>query len=132
MQLNRLALQASQSLFDSTELLRVERHRIGGACVLDCGIHVPGSVEAGRLLSLVALADLGRVELVPGSANIAAGPSVQVTTDQPVAGCMASQYAGWEIREGDFLRWAQARCELPPIAKKFLKTLDTLKKRTAR
>ena len=101
-QLNRLALQASQSLFDSTELLRVERHRIGGACVLDCGIHVPGSVEAGRLLSLVALADLGRVELVPGSADVAAGPSVQVTTDHPVAGCMASQYAGWEIREGDF------------------------------
>jgi methenyltetrahydromethanopterin cyclohydrolase len=101
-QLNRRALQASQSLFDSADLLRVKRHRIGGACVLDCGIEVPGSVEAGRLLSVVALADLGRVELVPGPAHVASGPFVQVATDQPVAGCMASQYAGWEIREGDF------------------------------
>ncbi len=102
MQLNRLALQASQRLFDEAELLRVERHRIGGACVLDCGIDVPGSVEAGRLLSVVALSNLGRVEVVPGPPTISSGPFVQVTTDQPVAGCMASQYAGWEIREGGF------------------------------
>ncbi|MBC20369.1 MAG: methenyltetrahydromethanopterin cyclohydrolase [Planctomycetaceae bacterium] len=102
MQLNRLALQASQRLFDAAELLRIEQHRIGGACVLDCGIDVPGSVEAGRLLSLVTLSGLGRVEVVPGPPTIAGGPFVQVTTDQPVAGCMASQYAGWEIREGDF------------------------------
>ena len=101
-QLNRLALQASQSLFDSAELLRIKRHRIGGATVLDCGIEVPGSVEAGRLLSVVALSNLGRVELAPTAADVASGPFVQVSTDQPVAGCMASQYAGWEIREGEF------------------------------
>ena len=102
MQLNRLALQVSQRLFDAADMLRLGRHTIAGATVLDCGVEVPGSLEAGRLLATVALADLGRVEIVAGPAHVGSGPFVQVTTDQPVAGCMASQYAGWEIREGTF------------------------------
>lgn len=101
-QLNRLAFQASRHLFDAAESLRLERHTIAAATVLDCGIAVPGSIEAGRLLASVALADLARVEIVPGPAHLHSGPFVQVTTDQPLAACMASQYAGWEIREGDF------------------------------
>jgi methenyltetrahydromethanopterin cyclohydrolase len=40
---------------------------------------------------------LADVSIVPGSLGEAACPLVQVVTDHPVAACMASQYAGWQI-----------------------------------
>jgi methenyltetrahydromethanopterin cyclohydrolase len=45
----------------------------------------------------VCLADLAEVSLVPGTIGDTACPHVQVVTDHPVAACMASQYAGWQI-----------------------------------
>ncbi len=102
MNLNRQALDVSRELFDAAERLRVGKHRVASARVLDCGIEAAGGLQAGKILSEVCLAGLGRVELVAGPANLSAGPFVQVTTDHPVAGCMASQYAGWEVKVGDF------------------------------
>jgi methenyltetrahydromethanopterin cyclohydrolase len=45
---------------------------------------------------------MGRVRLVPGRSDVWPGAAVQIETDQPVAACMASQYAGWEIKGDDF------------------------------
>lgn len=45
----------------------------------------------------IAMADLGRVEFVAGQPEIWPGPAVAVYTDQPLAGCMAAQYAGWQV-----------------------------------
>ncbi len=39
---------------------------------------------------------------MPGRADLWPGPAVQVSTDQPVAACMASQYAGWQITSDDY------------------------------
>lgn len=68
-----------------------------GARIIDCGAKTPGSLEAGVSLAEVCLAGLGRVNLAAGRADIWAGPAVTVATDQPLAACMASQYAGWQI-----------------------------------
>ena len=70
--------------------------------VVDCGIEVPGGLEAGRMLAECCMADLARVLYMPGRAEFGGGPLVQVTTDHPVAACMASQYAGWEVKGDDF------------------------------
>jgi methenyltetrahydromethanopterin cyclohydrolase len=37
------------------------------------------------------------VRIVPGDAAVWPGPAVTIQTDAPVAACMASQYAGWQI-----------------------------------
>ena len=82
---------------------RADELRIGvttldnGARIVDCGAKSQGSLEAGVLLAEVCLAGLGRVNLASARADIGAGPAVTVATDQPVAACMASQYAGWQI-----------------------------------
>jgi methenyltetrahydromethanopterin cyclohydrolase len=68
-----------------------------GARVIDCGVNASGGLEVGRQLAEICLADLGRVTFVPGHAELWPGPAVAVQTDQPVAACMASQYAGWQI-----------------------------------
>lgn len=68
-----------------------------GARIVDCGVHAAGGIEAGRLLAETCLAGLGRVTLATGDASVWPGPAVMVSTDHPVAACMASQYAGWQI-----------------------------------
>lgn len=50
----------------------------------------------------VCLAGLGTVRIVPGDRQLWEGPAVAVQTDQPIAACMASQYAGWQIAGTDF------------------------------
>jgi methenyltetrahydromethanopterin cyclohydrolase len=54
------------------------------------------------LLARACLADLATVVLAPGEVAGAPLPSVVVSVDQPVAACMASQYAGWQISTGGY------------------------------
>jgi methenyltetrahydromethanopterin cyclohydrolase len=48
------------------------------------------------------MSGLATVSLTPGEVGEHACPIVQVTTDHPVAACLASQYAGWSLQEGKF------------------------------
>jgi methenyltetrahydromethanopterin cyclohydrolase len=104
MNLNETALQRCQQFFQKSAELRVEiSHERGMARVIDCGVNVDGGLEAGVALTEVCMAGLGQVCLVPARADLWAGPAIQVSTDYPVAACMASQYAGWQIAaEGYF------------------------------
>lgn len=81
-----------------------------GGQVIDAGVKAPGGIEAGLLLARVCLAGLARVSLETMAQNsagsqemtgqLASCPRVQVHTDHPVAACMASQYAGWQLSVG--------------------------------
>ncbi|NOZ38896.1 MAG: methenyltetrahydromethanopterin cyclohydrolase [Planctomycetes bacterium] len=73
-----------------------------GTTLFDFGIDVPGSIEAGLLLARVCLADLATVKLLDSDPKLGPWPLVEVTTDRPVAACMASQYAGWEVKGAKF------------------------------
>jgi methenyltetrahydromethanopterin cyclohydrolase len=96
--LNENALRRCQQLVErATEFRVVVERGEGGARLIDCGADAPGGLQAGVALAEVCMAGMGRVELVPGNSAIWPGPAVAVTTDQPVAACMASQYAGWQI-----------------------------------
>lgn len=103
MNLNHRALEVCREFHARAAELRVRLLKLGERTqVIDCGIEVPGGLEAGRLLAECCLAGLGSVRLVPGRPDVWPGPAVQVHTDQPVAACMASQYAGWEIKGDGF------------------------------
>ncbi len=68
-----------------------------GATIIDAGINVPGSYEAGRLFSEVCMGGLGRVNFCDIQYDGFSMPAVKVTVSQPVKCCMASQYAGWFV-----------------------------------
>ncbi|MDR0648768.1 MAG: methenyltetrahydromethanopterin cyclohydrolase [Synergistaceae bacterium] len=73
-----------------------------GAVLIDAGIKAPGSPEAGRLFSEACLGGTARVSLGLSEFGGVCLPSVTVVADEPVRGCMASQYAGWTIKgEGE-------------------------------
>jgi len=67
-----------------------------GTTVVDAGIGVRGSVEAGLLVAEICMGGLGEVRLAPGA--LEGWPDwLQVRSSHPALACMASQYAGWSL-----------------------------------
>lgn len=98
MNLNDRAWLRCDRLVEAADELRLDVHLLpNGVRIVDCGVKALGGIQAGVALAEICLADLADVRLVPGRADIWPGPAVQVSTDHPVAACMASQYAGWQI-----------------------------------
>jgi methenyltetrahydromethanopterin cyclohydrolase len=101
--LNERAQRLADHLAANAGTYRIEvAQTSAGARILDCGVRAEGGLQAGLALSRICLAGQAEVTLVPGNLGGIPGPLVQVATDQPVAACMASQYAGWQISVGKF------------------------------
>lgn len=101
LELNQRAAQLVSEAVAEAERLRVGVSEQYGATLLDFGVDARGGIEAGLLLARVCLSDLAEVTIVPGDGQLTV-PQVQVTTDQPVAACLLSQYAGWKIATDDY------------------------------
>jgi methenyltetrahydromethanopterin cyclohydrolase len=96
--LNRRAARLADALAADASLVGVAASRLpGGARLIDCGVAAGGGLEAGRRLAEICLAGLGNVALTSVDLDGLWLPAVAVSTDHPVAACMASQYAGWAI-----------------------------------
>jgi methenyltetrahydromethanopterin cyclohydrolase len=103
MHLNELAVHRCRWLIERADPFAIGLVRSeNGTQILDCGIQHRGGIEAGLAMAEVCLAGLARVGLVPPGHEVWPGPWVQIHTDQPVAACMASQYAGWQIAVDDY------------------------------
>src|SRR5262245_4798016 len=101
--LNERAFQLCEAIVADAVELRIAAHTLDcGTRLIDCGVEAPGNVEAGRRLAEVCLAGLGTVCIALPDPSVWGGEAVRVTSDDPVAACMASQYAGWEIKGEKF------------------------------
>lgn len=103
MTLNERAASLVEYLLSRPEDWRITVHPIeGGGRYIDCGIEQRGGLMMGVQLARICLSGLASVEIEPG--EVAGRPitSVQVVTDHPVRACLASQYAGWAIKEGKY------------------------------
>jgi methenyltetrahydromethanopterin cyclohydrolase len=115
MNLNQSALGIAERTIADATRLGVVVHLTGGARVVDCGVKAAGSSEAGLALARAALAGLGRVWVEEpgghGEGYAAAWPGcewplVAVESDEPLAACLASQYAGWKVSAGKYFAMA--------------------------
>lgn len=101
--LNERANRLADHMASMASALRIGVQQTGlGARLLDCGIQAPGGLQAGLALAKVCLAGQAEVSLVAGDVAGVPCPLVQVSSDLPVLACMASQYAGWQIKVGKF------------------------------
>lgn len=111
MHLNKRAFTIAERLLRQAAALGGTVHETGGVWVLDCGVQSPGSDAAGLGLARAALAGAGEVRLLaPGSPESAwpecPWPCVHVASHEPVAACLAAQYAGWRIASEGFFAMA--------------------------
>lgn len=121
-QLNARAAAIVATAIADPEALGLAVHRTAdGVQIVDAGVRATGGGEAGLLLSHAALAGLGEVWLepphaVPGHHLLRPAsdpweghcpwPMVAVESTNPVAACLASQYAGWKVSEGKYFAMA--------------------------
>ncbi len=97
--LNEGSYEITRHMEAEAEFLDISVEKLpSGATVIDAGINVPGSYEAGRLFSEVCMGGLGRVSFCNVNFGEFSLPAVNVTVSQPVKSCMASQYAGWFVQ----------------------------------
>ncbi len=104
---NQRAAVIVQQMIDEREALGLSVSRLkNGATLLDAGVGVPGTLEAGRLFASACLGGLGQVSFTQQTfENREVGrdssfwlPAVAVNVSCPPIACLASQYAGWAIK----------------------------------
>src|SRR5688572_22898710 len=98
MTLNESAMALADVLAARAGPWRCGVSAVGGARIIDCGGAVVGGLQAGLQMARICTAGLADVSLVSGPD----GPLVQLATDDPVRACLASQYAGWQVKTAGF------------------------------
>ena len=97
--LNEQALEIVRQMIVGAKVLGITVQRLANeTTVVDAGVKVSGSLEAGRLFAEVCLGGLGQVRFCELNFKDFSLPGVEITVSQPVLACMAAQYAGWAVK----------------------------------
>ena len=89
-------------LHDAKQLNLLVTQHASGATIVDAGITVAGSLEAGRRIAEICMGGLGRVKLLQ-SPQFAHYPDIiNAYSQSPVLACLGSQYAGWALQHEQF------------------------------
>ncbi|TFH05878.1 MAG: methenyltetrahydromethanopterin cyclohydrolase [Candidatus Thorarchaeota archaeon] len=107
MSLNKGALKIFEEIVKrSKELECAVSKQSNGTTILDAGINVPGSNEAGRLVSEICLGGAGQVTLTEMTIGDITLPAASVKVEKVTEACLCSQYAGWTIKVDKYFAMA--------------------------
>lgn len=92
---------ARELLADADPLRLAVRPAANGATLVDAGIAVSGSLEAGRRIAELCMGGVGWVAFAAENRFPGAPFRVEVRSADPVLACLSSQYAGWSLAHGE-------------------------------
>jgi methenyltetrahydromethanopterin cyclohydrolase len=95
--LNLRAAQLVERVAATADDFRVRSSTVEEAQILDFGVRTEGGLDAGQALAEICMAGLGWVSIQASDLLESSWPHVFVTSDHPVAACLLSQYAGWQV-----------------------------------
>lgn len=102
--INKEAMKIVKEMIEESDKLGVKVIKMDcGATLIDCGLKVKGSFEAGVAFTKVTLGNLGTVNL--GNMNLDDDTSfsaVELFVTEPLISCLGSQIAGWQVSSGNF------------------------------
>jgi methenyltetrahydromethanopterin cyclohydrolase len=100
---NRKAYELVQKLCAASEefCVSVKKTRLG-ATLIDAGIRVNGGFNAGRIVTEICMGGLGEARIFLKRYGDIELSSIFVYTDHPAVATFGSQFAGWQIKRGDF------------------------------
>lgn len=100
---NEKAWRLAQKLRDSAKEYGVFVKKTSqGVTLIDAGISVKGSLEAGKIITEICLGGFGEVKISSKKYDDLTLHSVFVQTDQPAISTLGSQFADWQIKIGDY------------------------------
>ncbi len=96
---NEIALEIVEEMLDFEDELKIESKVLeNGATIVDCGVNVPGSYDAGILYTKVCMGGLAEVGIVVDTIKDVPFAFITEYTDFPAISCLGSQKAGWQIK----------------------------------
>ena len=100
---NQMTNPLVERLIANADALRIAVKQLPiGSTIVDAGIEVPGSLEAGRLIAEICLGGLGNVSFTQNNTFANWQAHIQVHANNPVLACLGSQYAGWSLSHEKF------------------------------
>ena len=81
--------------------VRVEK-RPKGATIIDAGVAAPGGYGAGLMVTKICMAGLCEISLSSRNFGDLTLPTIDVATDHPAISTLGAQFAGWQIKIGDY------------------------------
>jgi len=100
---NKLAWKLLEKLVENSELYNVKVEKTdSGTTIIDAGINAKGGFQAGKLITEICMGGCAKAEITYRQYGELALPSIFIYTDHPVIATLGSQYAGWQIKEGDY------------------------------
>lgn len=102
--INKEAMKLVRELMDNSEKLGVKVMKMNcGATLIDAGLEVKGSYEAGVLFTRITLGDMGMVSLGDWKLDAERSfTSVELHVTEPLIACLGSQIAGWQLGSGSY------------------------------
>jgi methenyltetrahydromethanopterin cyclohydrolase len=73
-----------------------------GTIIVDAGVEAKGGFQAGTIITEICMGGCGKAEIVYKNIGTLGLPSIFIYTDHPVIATLGSQFAGWNIKEGDY------------------------------
>jgi len=100
---NKLAWELLEKLCAEPELygVKIEKSALG-ATIIDAGIKAKGGFKAGKIITEICMGGLAKAEIALQRYGEIELPSILVYTDYPAIATFGSQFAGWQIKEGDY------------------------------
>ena len=100
---NKHAMKIVKEVIARKDELQVNvEKRPNGATIIDAGVTAAGGYQAGLMAVRLCMAGLCDVSLSSRTYGDFDLPTVNVATDQPTISTLASQFAGWEIKSGEY------------------------------
>lgn len=100
---NRIAHNLVKRLCDSADEFGViVKEAESGATLIDAGINAKGGFAAGQIITEICLGGLGKAGIHYKRIGDLELPSIFVYTDYPVISTLGSQFAGWQIKVGEY------------------------------
>ncbi|MGQ9539057.1 MAG: methenyltetrahydromethanopterin cyclohydrolase [Candidatus Bathycorpusculaceae bacterium] len=74
----------------------------GGATLIDAGIKAKGGFQAGKIITEICMGGCGKTRIGFRQYGELTLPTIFVYTDHPAIATLGSQFAGWNIKEGEY------------------------------
>ncbi|MEM3726594.1 MAG: methenyltetrahydromethanopterin cyclohydrolase [Candidatus Bathyarchaeia archaeon] len=101
--MNRLAWKLLEKLCEKADYYGVKVEKTSsGATIVDAGINAKGGFEAGKIITEICMGGCGKARITNRKYGELELPTIFVYTDHPTIATLGSQFAGWQIKEGDY------------------------------
>ena len=101
--INLMAWKLLEELCERSNFYNViVKETSAGTTIVDAGIEAKGGFQTGTIITEICMGGCGKAEIVYKNIGKLGLPSIFVYTDHTVIATLGSQFAGWNIKEGDY------------------------------